>query len=104
MAGIGTLVRWRNGPSGGEFGVVIDVGEFSRHIRVRMDNGHEHVFALPNEVLQRVEFTDGAHVRLRSDGAAGMITGRTELAGRLIYEVALPDGSVRSVPEDSLRP
>ncbi len=32
-------------------------------------------------------YREGAHVQTRSDGAAGMVTGRTELAGRVIYDL-----------------
>ena len=102
--GVGSLVHWRNGPTGGDLGVIVDLPNDGRQVRVRLDSGQEHVFAVPNDVLQRVEFREGAHVQTRSDGAAGMVTGRTELAGRVIYDLTLPDGSVRSVPEDSLRP
>lgn len=102
--GIGSLVRWRNGPMGGDLGVIVDLPNGGRQVRVRLDDGQEHVFAIPNSVLQRVEFPDGTHVQIRSDGASGVVTGRTELAGRLIYELALPDRSFRAVPEDSLRP
>jgi SNF2 family DNA or RNA helicase len=102
--GVGSLVRWRKGPTGGDIGTVAEVLNGGQRLRVRLDNGEEHLFALPTEVLQRVQFSDGTHVAIRSDGAAGMVTGRTELDGRVIYDVALPDGSARSVPEDSLRP
>ena len=61
-------------------------------------------FALPTEVLFRVDFPDGAKVSVKGDGATGMVTGHREIAGRFVYDVALPDGSSRSVPEDSLRP
>jgi SNF2 family DNA or RNA helicase len=85
-------------------GVVTALPNGGRQVRVRLDSGEEPVFALHTDVLQPVEFRDGAYVQIRGDGAAGMVTGRTEIAGRLIYNLALPDGSVRSVPEDSLRP
>jgi hypothetical protein len=102
--GVGSLVRWRKGPTGGDIGIVAEVLNGGQRLRVRLDNGEEHLFALPTDVLQRVQFPEGTHVAIRSDGAAGMVTGRTELDGRVIYDVALPDGSARSVPEDSLRP
>ena len=102
--GVGSLVRWRKGATGGDLGVVAEVLDGGRQVRVRLDNGEELTFRVPTDVLLRVAFPDGAYVAVRSDGAAGMVTGRTELDGRVIYDVALPDGSVRSVPEDSLRP
>jgi hypothetical protein len=102
--GAGSLVRWRKAATGGDLGVVAEVLNGGRQVRVRFDGGEEFTFGLPTDVLQRVAFPDGAHVAIRSDGAAGMVTGRTDLDDRTIYDVALPDGSVRSVPEDSLRP
>jgi superfamily II DNA or RNA helicase len=102
--GVGSLVRWRKGPAGGDVGVVAEVLNGGQRVRVRLDDGTELVFAWPTDVLQRLEFPEGRYVQIRSDGAAGMVTGRTEVGGRFVYDLALPDGSVRSVPEDSLRP
>lgn len=102
--GIGNLLRWKKGPVGGDIGVVVELLNDGRQLRLRLDSGEEIVFAAGTDVLQRVEFPDGAHVAVKSDGAVGMVTGRTDLGGRLIYQVALPDGSTRTVPEDSLRP
>jgi ATP-dependent helicase HepA len=103
LIAVGSLVRWRKGPAGGDIGVASEMLNGGRQVRVRFDTGEEMVFAWPTDALQRVQFPDGSHVAIRSDGAAGMVTGRTELDGRIVYDIALPDGSARSVPEDSLR-
>ena len=36
--GVGSLVRWRKGATGGDLGVVVDLSEGARQVRVRFDN------------------------------------------------------------------
>ena len=102
--GIGSLVSWRNGQSGNQIGVVVDVSAGGQRLRIRFDGGEELAFALPSDVLRRLTFADGSYVTIKGDGATGMVAGHREIAGRLVYDVSLPDGSLRSIPEDSLRP
>ena len=101
--GVGSLVRWTKAARGADLGVIAEILDGAR-LRVRMDTGEDITFVASTEVLQRVQFLDGAHVAIKSDGVAGMVVGRTEVGDRVVYEIALPDGSTRSVPEDSVRP
>ena len=102
--GVGSLVTWRSGQAGNQLGVVVELLNGGRVLKVRFDGGEEMAFALPTEVLFRVNFPDGAKVSVKGDETTGMVTAHREIAGRFVYDVALPDGSNRSVPEDSLRP
>src|SRR6266568_7726183 len=68
----GNLVRWLNGRSrAGELGVVSEVLNDGRAMRVRIDSGEEHTFVWPNDRLERVIFVPGQQVRalsVREDG------------------------------------
>jgi DNA helicase IV len=99
----GNLVYWGAGPTGEHFAVVIDLQNSGRHARVRFDSGNEVVFSLASGTLGHVEFPLDLQVQIRSDGAVGRVTGRTDLAGCLTYDVMLTGGSIRSVPEADLR-
>jgi len=101
----GNLVRWRGGSLGHDLGVVVETWMDGRRARVLLDAGDELNFALPTEMLSRVTFADGATVAVRNDGHHGVVTGVIRLpTGVSVYRIALPDGTERTVPEDSLRP
>jgi DNA helicase IV len=97
----GSLVRW---PAGGAsaYGVVIDMRDRGRRAKVRFDTGSEQLFSVQN--LERAEFAIGLEVLVRGDGATGKVVKRAAVSGFLVYSVALPDGSVREVPEARVRP
>jgi DNA helicase-4 len=60
-------------------------------------------FAPGTDVLDRVVFAPGTLVRIVSDNVVGTTRDRTQTDGSLIYEVVLPDGVIRRVPEADLR-
>ena len=102
----GNLVRWRGGQLGRDIGVVVETPLDGRMARVVLDVGEELNFRNPTAVLSRVEFAEGAPVVVKNDGShGGVVSSRLNLAnGVSVYRVALPDGSEKVVPEDSLRP
>lgn len=101
----GNLVRWRGGQLGQDLGVVVETWNDGRRAKVLLDIGEELSFALPTDVLSRVAFSEGAAVVVRNDGSHGVVTQQMQLAnGVAVYRIALPGGSEKTVPEDSLRP
>jgi SNF2 family DNA or RNA helicase len=101
----GNLVRWRGGQLGQDLGVVVESWMEGRRAKVLLDIGDELSFALPTDVLSRVVFSEGATVLVKNDGSHGVVTHQMSLPnGVAVYRIALPDGSEKTVPEDSLRP
>jgi hypothetical protein len=100
----GNLVRWRRAPAATDVGVVVETLADGRRARVLMDSGEELTFALPTDALERLEFPDGKHLVVRNDGHTGVVIGRIEADGQLIYRLSFGDGSIKSVPEASVRP
>jgi hypothetical protein len=101
----GNLVRWLNGSSrAGELGVINDVSDDGRHVRVQLDTGEEHTFVWPNDRLERVRFEPGQQVRSVSDREDGVVATAREGLGNFWYFINLPGGVQKTVIESGLRP
>src|SRR5437763_5141849 len=99
------LVRWLNGSSrAGELGIVNEVMNDGRAVRVRLDSGEEHTFVWPNDRLDRVMFAPGQQVRSLSDREDGVVAIARERLGNLWYLVSMPGGVQKTVMESGLRP
>jgi ATP-dependent helicase HepA len=97
------LVRWKQ-PGGESLGTVVRCGDGGRHVVVRLDNGSEHTFAWPSEVLERVMLPTGQHVRILSSGVIGVISATRSHNGIALYQISLPGGQAPTVMEDGVRP
>ena len=100
---VGNLVRWGNGREG-DVGVVADRSADGHQVTVRFDSGETHNFVVPSATLDRLIFPDGHHLSVRNDGRTGVVVGQLQNQGLTIYRLSFPDGSVKTVPEDSVRP
>lgn len=101
----GNLVRWRGGQLGRDIGVVVETPMDGRMARVVLDIGEELTFRNPTDVLNRLLFQEGSSVVVKNDGHYGVVTSRLDLAnGVAVYRISQPDGTEKTVPEDSLRP
>jgi ATP-dependent helicase HepA len=96
-------VRWLRGPIAADVGVVVETSPDGRRAKVLLDSGDELTFVTPTDALDRVEFADGKHVVVRNDGHTGVVIGKLEAEGQLIYRLSFGDGSIKSVPEASIR-
>jgi ATP-dependent helicase HepA len=88
---------------GMDIGVVTNVQADGRRATIRFDSGDELTFALPTDTLERVEFADGTHLLVKNDGHVGVVVGRVPIDDIHVYRLSFPDGSVKAVPEDSIR-
>src|SRR5688500_8131958 len=87
---VGCLVRWRGGQLGADLGVVVEATTDGRRAKVLLDVGEEINFALPTQVLTRVEFAEGATVVVKNDGRYGVVTSRLATpSGIRVYRIAL---------------
>lgn len=100
---VGNLVRWLNGVQG-NIGTVADVASDGRRLTVHFDDGDEMTFSAPTDVLARVLFDDGAFVETRGDGTVGVVQSGFDRDGLRVYQINLPSGNSKIVPEGSLRP
>src|SRR5437763_4538798 len=99
------LVRWLNGSSrAGELGIVNEVMNDGRAVRVRLDSGEEHTFVWPNDRLDRVMFAPGQQFGSLSDSEDGVVAIARERLGNLWYLVSMPGGVQKTVMESGLRP
>ena len=99
----GNLVRWRNGQSG-NIGVVADVPDGGRQVRVHFDTAEEMTFAWPTAALERVIFAAGTQVESTADHQVGVVTAASVSAGLIVYQVSLAGGTTKNVLETGLRP
>jgi ATP-dependent helicase HepA len=95
----GNLVRWANGPTADQVGVVVEAGNV---VRVHFDSGVEHQFSASSDAIQRLAFDKGDQVELLADGVTGVVTSRQEVQGRYVYTVSLPAGP-KTILEDGVR-
>ncbi len=98
----GNLIRWTSGAGSG-IGVVTVSDPSGRKLHVRFDSGDEHMFAWPNDALERVRFEPGDDVHLVADNEVGVVSSLTEVEGRVFYAVNLPGGRKKTVLEDGVR-
>lgn len=99
----GNLVRWRNGQAG-NVGIVSDVLEDGRQIRIHFDSGDTLTFAWPSSALERVVFPVGATVESTADHQVGVVTGFGLSGGMIVYQVSLAGGASKAITEVGLRP
>ena len=74
-----------------------------RAVQVRFDNGDDHIFAWPNDALERVKFDSGDDVLLLADDEVGVVSSVNEVDGKIFYAVNLPGGRRKTVLEDGVR-
>ena len=98
----GNLVRWTAAPGSG-VGVVTVTAPNGRKIHVHLDTGEDHIFAWPNDAIERVMFDAGDDVHLVADDEVGVVSAVSQLNGRSVYSVNLPGGLKKTVLEDGLR-
>src|ERR1051326_7484794 len=94
----GNLVRWLNGSSrAGELGVINEVTNDGRQVRVQLDSGEEHTFVWPNDRLERIRFEPGQQVRSVSDREDGVVASVREGLGNFWYFITLPGNVQKTV-------
>lgn len=100
----GILVRWVNGPSGSDIGLVTEVTNAGKRVRIDFDSGEERIFAWPNGVLERMVFAERSHVAVHDHDQIGVVESIVPVEDVLYYSVQLPGGELVMVSEASLRP
>jgi hypothetical protein len=100
---VGALVRWIGGDVQ-RLGVVIAAASNGRSVTVHFDDGESLQFALPAENLVRLIFEKGETVKLEATGERGNVAEVLPADDRVLYVVALSDGTRKTVTEDGVRP
>ena len=100
---VGALVRWIGGDVQ-RLGVVIAAASNGRSVTVHFDDGESLQFALPAENLVRLIFEKGETVKLEATGERGNVADVLPADDRVLYVVALSDGTRKTVTEDGVRP
>ena len=101
---VGILVRWVNGPTDGDVGLVTDVAGSGKQVRIHFDSDEQKVFAWPNGVLERLVFSENDHVRVHGRDQVGLVESVVPMDDVLYYSVQLPGGELIMVSEATLRP
>jgi hypothetical protein len=96
----GALVSWSDGERT-TVGVITEVLQSGRQIRVRLDDGSEQIFALDSGVIERFLFRPGDPVQVLATGITGVITGARQVGQKINYTVSLPEG-IRNISESGL--
>src|SRR6266496_3029552 len=99
----GNLIRWCLGRAG-NIGVVVEMPNSGREVRVHFDSGEDMAFAWPTKVLERVVFPVGSQVQSLADHQVGVVTSASPNAGLIIYQVSLAGGASKSILETGVRP
>jgi hypothetical protein len=100
---VGALVRWIGGDVH-RLGVVVAAASNGRSVTVHFDDGESLQFALPAENLVRFIVEKGETVKLEATGERGYVADVVPADDRVLYVVALSDGSRKTVTEDGVRP
>ena len=98
----GALVRWSRGS--GEVGLVAELMQGGKQVRVRFDDGSERTLAGDSPMIERFLFRPGDPVQGLSGGSAGVVTGGKLVDQKIYYTVSLPDNVTKTISETSLRP
>lgn len=99
----GSLVCWSNGGST-RIGVVREVSQNAHALTVAFDDGTSQTFSDSSDVLSPLVFPVGQAVKLIATGEIGVVTTSSAQGARRFYVVNLPDGQIKTVTEDGVRP
>ncbi len=97
----GVLVRWPYGKDG--VGVVTELPQGGKQIRVWFDDGSEQIFASDSAPIERFFFQVKDPV-ITLDGTTGVVTECKPVGNKVFYTVSLPSNVTKTVTETSLRP
>src|SRR5258708_1830915 len=87
----GNLIRWCHGRPG-NIGVVVELPNGGRQVRVHFDSGEDMAFTWPTKALERVVFSVGSQVQSLADHQVGVVTNALPHGGLIIYHVNLAGG------------
>lgn len=100
---LGALVSW-SGAEGDTVGVVTELIQGGKQLRVRFKGGDERIFVATGRAIERLFFEPGDPVQVASSGTIGVAVEARQVGRKIQYKVSFPGNVVKAVSEGGLRP